>query len=94
MSNKKSATPSADEWPLQPDNPARRALGEIGITKLAQLTRYTEKELLALHGVGPKGIRMLREALAGMGLAFSKASSANRGRHSARPNKGKSRTSS
>ena len=69
MNNSKSGE-SLDEWPLKPDNPARRALLEIGITDLKQLTKFSEAELLKLHGVGPKAIRMLREALAGRGLAF------------------------
>ncbi|NEE36127.1 DNA-binding protein, partial [Streptomyces sp. SID7982] len=31
----------------------------------------TAAEVLALHGVGPKAIRVLREALAAEGLAFA-----------------------
>lgn len=42
--------------------PATGALAAIGVTKASQLAQFTEKELLALHGVGPKAIRMLREA--------------------------------
>ena len=42
--------------------PATSALTAIGITKVSQLAGRTEKELLALHGVGPKAIRLLREA--------------------------------
>ena len=34
------------------------------------LTRWTERDLAALHGMGPKGIRILKEALAEEGLAF------------------------
>ena len=41
---------------------AASTLAEIGVTKASQLKNYTDKELLALHGVGPKAIRMLREA--------------------------------
>ncbi|HMQ35820.1 MAG TPA: hypothetical protein PKD53_34265 [Chloroflexaceae bacterium] len=43
-----------------------------GYTQLAQLTAVSEAELLRLHGVGPKAIRLLREALAAQGLAFAK----------------------
>lgn len=43
--------------------PAFRALESVGITRLAQLTNYTEKQLLELHGVGPKAIRLLKERL-------------------------------
>ncbi len=42
--------------------PARSALEEIGVTKVSQLKEFTEKDLLAMHGIGPKAIRMLREA--------------------------------
>lgn len=45
-------------------NPARRALADACITRLEQLTKVSEKELLKLHGVGPKANRLLREALA------------------------------
>lgn len=60
-----------DDWPLNSSNPARRALAEIGVTELAQLPKYTERNLLKMHGVGPKAIRLLREALADRGLSFA-----------------------
>ena len=50
--------------------PARDALEVVGVTRLDQLPAWTEKELLAVHGVGPKAVRILREALAERGLAF------------------------
>lgn len=42
--------------------PATAALAEIGITKASQLKSYSEKDLLKIHGIGPKAIRLLREA--------------------------------
>ena len=42
--------------------PATSALEAIGVTKAGQLAAYSERELLALHGVGPKAIRLLKEA--------------------------------
>lgn len=42
--------------------PATRALTEAGITKARQLKKYSEKDLLAMHGIGPKAIRLLQEA--------------------------------
>lgn len=42
--------------------PATSALAAVGITRSSQLTDYSEQDLLALHGVGPKAIRLLREA--------------------------------
>ena len=42
--------------------PATRALAGIGVTAMSQLTGHTERELLELHGFGPKAIRLLHEA--------------------------------
>lgn len=50
--------------------PAFRALDHIGIKSLADLTQYTEKELLAQHGFGPRALRLLDEALQNKGLKF------------------------
>ena len=50
--------------------PARAALAVVGVTRLEQLPARSERELLALHGVGPKAVRILREALAERGLRF------------------------
>ena len=53
--------------------PAHRALEGAGYSSLEQLTKVSEKELLKLHGVGPKAVRILRETLAERGLAFADA---------------------
>lgn len=50
--------------------PAQRALGSIGITTLKQLTDITEAELLMLHGMGQKAVRILREELKAKGWSF------------------------
>jgi DNA-directed RNA polymerase alpha subunit len=50
--------------------PAQRALEAAGITRLGQLTQHSEAELRGLHGLGPKAIGLLREALALRGLTF------------------------
>ena len=52
--------------------PAERALASIGVTSLEAAARKSEAELLALHGFGPKGIRILRKAFAARGLDFRK----------------------
>ena len=44
--------------------PATRALAHAGLTTLDQVAGRSEAELLTLHGVGPKAIDILREALA------------------------------
>jgi len=53
--------------------PATRALEIEGYTQLKQLTKVSEAELAQLHGVGPKAIRILHEALKAKGLSFKPA---------------------
>lgn len=50
--------------------PARRALENKGISHIEQLAQYSEKEILALHGVGKSSIPILIEALKEKGLKF------------------------
>lgn len=52
--------------------PARRALENANIKTLQDLTKFTEKELLNLHGLGPSSIPKLKMALAEAGLKFKK----------------------
>lgn len=54
--------------------PAQRALMAAGYSSLEQLSAVTEAELLQLHGMGPKAIGQLREALAAKGLRFARSS--------------------
>ena len=49
---------------------ATGALTLAGYTTYASLARASANELLALHGVGPKAIRILEEELAARGLTF------------------------
>jgi hypothetical protein len=51
--------------------PALSALLAAGYTRLDQLTAVTEADLRKLHGMGPKAIRILREALAAQGKSFA-----------------------
>ena len=48
--------------------PARAAFALAGLTRLEQFAGRSARELLALHGVGPRSIRELREALEAAGL--------------------------
>ncbi|MGW2659561.1 DNA-binding protein [Nocardia tengchongensis] len=57
-------------WPRGVSAPAARALAAAGYRSLGQLAGVRESELLALHGMGPKAIRVLREALVAQGLDF------------------------
>jgi DNA-directed RNA polymerase alpha subunit len=50
--------------------PARRALEREGITTLDKLTAYSEKDILAMHGIGKSSIPKLNEALTKAGLSF------------------------
>lgn len=50
--------------------PARSALATIEVHDLVSVAKHTRKELLALHGFGPKAIRLLEPALAEKGLSF------------------------
>ncbi|ULL16348.1 hypothetical protein DVH26_18980 [Paenibacillus sp. H1-7] len=54
--------------------PASRALQHHGITSLQELSQYTEKEILAFHGMGPKSMPILRNALQEKGLFFKNLS--------------------
>jgi hypothetical protein len=51
--------------------PANRALDAAGIASLTDLTRFTEREIRNLHGMGPKGLRILAEAMAAHGLRYA-----------------------
>jgi DNA-directed RNA polymerase alpha subunit len=50
--------------------PARRALEHEGITTVKKLAAKREKEILALHGMGPASLPKLRAALKAAGLTF------------------------
>lgn len=50
--------------------PARRALEHHGIYTVEKLSKYSEKEILKLHGMGPASMPKLRKALEESGLSF------------------------
>ena len=52
--------------------PARRALEGAGIFTLLKLSKFTEAELLKLHGLGPGSLPKLRNSLNEKGLSFRK----------------------
>jgi hypothetical protein len=59
-----TATPGAvGDLPRAVGGPATRALAGAGITTLAQVADLTDAQLLAMHGVGPRAVRILRAAL-------------------------------
>lgn len=63
------------EFPRGIGKPASRGLAAHGYTRIDHLTKVTTEDLLAIHGVGPKAIRILQEELARRGLSFATASS-------------------
>jgi hypothetical protein len=54
-------------------NPARRALLQAGLRRLDQVSAQREADLLKLHGIGPKAIEQLRQALGARGKTFLKS---------------------
>ena len=52
--------------------PARRALQGKGIDSIVKLAKYTEKDILALHGMGKTTIPVLKKVLQDNGLDFKK----------------------
>ncbi|MBB5395768.1 DNA-directed RNA polymerase subunit alpha C-terminal domain-containing protein [Mucilaginibacter sp. AK015] len=51
--------------------PAQRALANAGITGVRDLSRFTEKEIMKLHGIGKSAIPVLKEALHKHDLYFA-----------------------
>jgi hypothetical protein len=66
----KGIDPLQKDFPQGLSQPALRALETGGYSSLQQLTEVTEREVANLHGMGPKGIRMLKEALSAKGWSF------------------------
>ena len=50
--------------------PATRALTAAGYTELRQLANVPAAELKKLHGVGPRALRLLQEALEAQGMSL------------------------
>ncbi|MEU5209075.1 DNA-binding protein [Streptomyces sp. NPDC020742] len=51
--------------------PARRALERAGYLRLSQLAGASTSELRRLHGMGPKALGILRDALEAEGLSLA-----------------------
>jgi predicted flap endonuclease-1-like 5' DNA nuclease len=69
MATEDAAEPT--EFPHGIGKVARRELALNGYTRYEQLTNVSAAELLRIHGIGPKAIRILAEELATRGLAFA-----------------------
>jgi hypothetical protein len=65
VAERSSAThPNAAAFPAGVSGPALRALARARVRSLSDLTKWTEADLAALHGIGPKALRILKDALA------------------------------
>lgn len=64
--------PAENDLPAGIGKPAQRALVAAGFEWLDQLTHVRESEVLTLHGMGPKALRVLRQALSARNLSFAK----------------------
>ena len=51
--------------------PAVRALASVGVTRFEQAAKFTERELAALHGMGPKALAAIKAALADQSMSFA-----------------------
>lgn len=51
--------------------PARRALENANIKSLKQLSKFSEKDILKLHGIGKTAIPILKSELNKSGLTFN-----------------------
>lgn len=68
MANERS---EGSAFPPGTGAPAARAFESIGVTSWRQLAGRSARELLQLHGVGPKAIRVVRAALREIGEDLS-----------------------
>jgi DNA uptake protein ComE-like DNA-binding protein len=62
---------SGNDLPVGIPKPALRALESAGFKNLIDLTRVSEQDLLKLHGMGPKVVRIIAAALEAQGLHFA-----------------------
>ena len=68
-----ASSPEFSELTQRIGKVARRELAHNGYARYDQLANVSTKRLLAIHGVGPRAIRILEEELAARGLAFASA---------------------
>lgn len=68
----KKSKPAKDDFLSQLAAPAKRALEANKIKTLQQLSRFSQADIAALHGMGPNAVKKLTSALAAKGLSFKK----------------------
>jgi hypothetical protein len=62
--------PNHAAFPRGVSGPALRALHAAGVRTVGDLAGWTEADLAALHGMGPRALAVLRTALAESGRGF------------------------
>jgi DNA-directed RNA polymerase alpha subunit len=50
--------------------PALRALSAAGIADITDLTKWTEKDLSSLHGIGPNAIAAIKKSMKEKKISF------------------------
>jgi predicted flap endonuclease-1-like 5' DNA nuclease len=69
--SKKAKSEAGGQFPPGVAKPAQRALASVGVTRLDQVTRFTRAELMELHGMGPKALQSIEEALRRQGKSLA-----------------------
>jgi len=59
------------EFPHAIGRVAKRELASHGFTTYDQLSRLSARDFLAIHGVGPKAVRLLAEELGRRRMSFA-----------------------
>ena len=72
MTDENSKAQGESDFP-KISRPALRALNGAGYFSLGQLTQARKTELSQLHGMGPKALGILEQALAEKGMVFKDA---------------------
>lgn len=65
-----STHPNRAAFPAGVSGPELRAMEGAGVRSVAELAKWSEAELAALHGMGPKAVTVLRYALEASGGQF------------------------
>lgn len=58
------------DWPRGMGGPAARALNAAGYTELRQLAGVPASQLRTLHGMGPRALGVIQDALQAQGLSL------------------------
>ncbi len=68
---KAAKNPQGHDLPSGLSQPARRALASAGIENLEQVASFSKTQIKQLHGIGPKALEQLQQALRARDLSFA-----------------------